>query len=218
MSTATTNMVLSDRLWDADGAALWAKRAILLVAGVAALAISAKIQITTVPVPVTLQMLVVMVIGAAYGPKLGAATVASYVALGLQGVPLFAGAVAGPAYVFGATGGYLLGFIIAAFAVGRLAAAGWDRSPVQMAAAMAVGILCVYVPGVIWLSSGAALLGGSLSVALSGIVGGEAFTGYGWANWYAYGVKTFIWVDAIKLVVAVIAFPAIWKLVGDARG
>lgn len=216
MSTATTNMVLSDRLWDADGAALWAKRAILLVAGIAALAISAKIQITTVPVPVTLQMLVVMVIGAAYGPRLGAATVASYVGLGLQGLPVFAGAVAGPAYVFGATGGYLLGFIIAAYAVGALAKAGWDRSPVWMAAAMAVGILCVYVPGVIWLSAGFALLGGATSALASGLA--EPFVGYGWSNWYAYGVKTFIWVDAIKLVVAVIAFPAIWKLVGDARG
>ena len=57
MSTATTNMVLSDRLWDADGSVLWIKRAILLVAGIAALAISAKIQFMTVPVPVTLQML-----------------------------------------------------------------------------------------------------------------------------------------------------------------
>ncbi|WP_296417336.1 biotin transporter BioY [Pseudooctadecabacter sp.] len=218
MSTATTNMVLSDRLWDAQGAALWIKRAILLVAGVAALTVSAKIQILTQPVPVTLQMLVVMVIGAAYGPKLGAATVASYIALGLQGLPVFAGAVAGPAYVLGATGGYLLGFMIAAYAVGALASAGWDRSPLRMAAAMAVGILCVYIPGVMWLSAGAALLGGAATAAVSGFVGGEAFTGYGWANWYAYGVKTFIWVDALKLVVAVIAFPAIWKLVGDARG
>ena len=78
----------------------------------------------------------------------------------------------------------------------------------SMAGAMAVGILCVYVPGVVWLSAGFGLLGG----------GGEgAFMGYGWENWYAYGVKTFIWVDALKLVVAVIAFPVIWKMVGDAR-
>ena len=216
MSTASTNMVLSDRLWDVQGISLWMKRAVLLVAGIAALAISAKIQITTVPVPVTLQMLVVMVIGAAYGPKLGAATVASYIALGIQGLPVFAGAIAGPAYVFGATGGYLLGFVIAAFVVGALAKAGWDRTPVRMAAAMAVGIVCVYVPGVIWLSAGFGMFGGALRVLASGLA--EPFAGYGWSNWYAYGVKTFIWVDAIKLVVAVIAFPAIWKLVGDARG
>lgn len=217
MSTASTNMVLSDRLWDAEGAGLWLKRAVLLVAGVMALIVASKIQITTVPVPVTLQLLVIMVIGAAYGPLLGLATVASWVALGLRGVPVFAGEVAGPAYVLGATGGYILGFMLAAFVVGKLASAGWDRSPVKMALAMAVGILCVYGPGVAWLSSGAALLGTAGIEMVSAIVGDEAFAGYGWSNWYAYGVKTFIWVDALKLVVAVIAFPLIWKWVGDAR-
>ncbi|NNF72180.1 MAG: biotin transporter BioY, partial [Rhodobacteraceae bacterium] len=103
-----------------------------------------------------------------------------------------------PAYFAGPTGGYLIGFLIAAFVVGSLARDGWDRSHISMALAMAVGIVCVYVPGVVWLSAswGAAL---------------------GWENWYAYGVKTFLWIDALKLVVAVIAFPVIWKLVGDAR-
>mgnify|MGYP002622916370 FL=1 len=198
MSTYAARPVLSDLVWSAEGSRLWIKRIALLIAGVAALTVSAKVQITTVPVPVTLQMLVVMVIGAAYGPRLAGATLAAYLALGAQGLPVFAGAVAGPAYFAGPTGGYLLGFFLAAVAVGTLARAGWDRSPLSMAAAMAVGILCVYVPGVVWLSAswGAAL---------------------GWENWYAYGVKTFIWVDVLKLVVAVIAFPAIWKLVGDAR-
>ena len=198
MSTYAARPVLSDLVWSAEGSRLWIKRIALLIAGVAALTVSAKVQITTVPVPVTLQMLVVMVIGAAYGPRLAGATLAAYLALGAQGLPVFAGAVAGPAYFAGPTGGYLLGFFLAAVAVGTLARAGWDRSPLSMAAAMAVGILCVYVPGVVWLSAswGAAL---------------------GWENWYAYGVKTFIWVVVLKLVVAVIAFPAIWKLVGDAR-
>lgn len=198
MSTLAQRPVLSDLAWNAQGSQLWLKRVALLVAGVLALTISAKVQITTVPVPVTLQMLVVMVVGAAFGPRLGGATLASYLALGFQGLPVFAGAVAGPAYFAGPTGGYLIGFFLAAVAVGALARAGWDRSPLTMTAAMVVGILCVYIPGVVWLSAtwGAAL---------------------GWENWYAYGVKTFIWVDALKLVVAVIAFPAIWKLVGDAR-
>ena len=198
MSTYAARPVLSDLVWSAEGSRLWIKRIALLIAGVAALTVSAKVQITTVPVPVTLQMLVVMVLGAAYGPRLAGAPLAPYLALGAQGLPVFAGAVAGPAYFAGPTGGYLLGFFLAAVAVGTLARAGWDRSPLSMAAAMAVGILCVYVPGVVWLSAswGAAL---------------------GWENWYAYGVKTFIWVDVLKLVVAVIAFPAIWKLVGDAR-
>lgn len=198
MSTLAQRPVLSDLFWSAEGTTVWLKRIALLVAGVAALTISAKVQITTVPVPVTLQMLVVMVVGAAYGPRLAGATLASYLALGFAGQPVFAGAVAGPAYFAGPTGGYLVGFLLAAVLVGALARAGWDRSPVKMALAMALGILAVYVPGVTWLSAswGAAL---------------------GWENWYAYGVKTFIWIDALKLVVAVIAFPALWKLVGDAR-
>ena len=201
MSTLTHRPVLSDLIWNTDGSQVWLKRLVLLVAGVAALWVSAKIQIASVPVPVTLQMLVIMVIGASFGPRLAAATVASYLALGIAGQPVFAGTPEkgiGLAYMMGPTGGYLLGFLIAAYAVGLLARAGWDRSHLSMAAAMAVGILCVYIPGVVWLSAtwGAAL---------------------GWENWYAYGVKTFIWVDGLKLAVAVIAFPVVWRLVGNAR-
>ena len=212
MTTMSARPVLTDVIWAAEGSQVWIKRAALLVAGVIALWVSAKVQIATVPVPVTLQMLVVMVIGAAYGPRLGAATVASYLFLGIQGLPVFAGTPEkgiGLAYVLGPTGGYLLGFLIAAYLVGVLARAGWDRSPITMAGAMAGGIVAVYVPGVVWLSSGFGLLGG---------LGGEgAFMGFGWENWYAYGVKTFIWVDALKLGIAVVAFPVIWRLVGDAR-
>lgn len=211
MATLTARPVLADILWNASGSQVWLKRVVLLVAGVIALWVSAKVQIATVPVPVTLQMLVIMVIGAAYGPYLALSTVAAYVALGVQGLPVFAGTPEkgiGLAYVFGPTGGYILGFMIAAFAVGLLARAGWDRSPISMALAMGVGILCVYVPGVVWLSSGFGLLGGGAE---------GAFMGYGWENWYAYGVKTFIWVDALKLVVAIVAFPVIWRFVGDAR-
>ncbi|MEL6167757.1 MAG: biotin transporter BioY [Pseudomonadota bacterium] len=201
MSATLTGGVLIDRFGPTGGGALWLKRAVLLVAGVVALWVSAKVQIASVPVPVTLQMLVVMVIGAAYGPRLALATVLAYLALGVQGYPVFAGTPErglGLAYMMGPTGGYLIGFALAAFSVGALAKAGWDRSPLSMALAMGVGILCVYVPGVVWLSAG---FGAAL----------------GWENWYAYGVKTFIWIDALKLVVAVIAFPAIWRVVGDAR-
>jgi len=212
MALAMNDKVLTEAFGANEGTQRLIKQVLLLVAGIAALWISAKIQISTVPVPVTLQMLVIMTIGASYGPRLALATVAGYVALGIQGFPVFAGTPEkgiGLAYIFGPTGGYILGYMIAAYVVGLLAKAGWDRSPISMAGAMAVGILCVYIPGVIWLSSGFNLL--------AGLAGQDAFMGYGWANWYAYGVKTFIWVDALKLVVAVIAFPLIWRLVGDAR-
>lgn len=212
MALAMNDRVLTEMFGPTQGTQRVLKQIALLVVGVVALWVSARTQIATVPVPVTLQMLVIMSIGASYGPRLGFATVAAYVALGVQGYPVFAGTPEkgiGLAYILGPTGGYILGFMIAAYVVGMLAKAGWDRSLVSMAGAMAIGIVCVYVPGVIWLSAGFSLL--------PGLGGAEAFTGYGWANWYAYGVKTFIWVDALKLVLAVIAFPIIWRLVGDAR-
>lgn len=201
MSTMTARPVLSEVFWNATSSDVWLKRLVLLVAGVVALWISARTQIGTVPVPITLQVLVVSVIGASYGPRLAAATLGAYLLLGAQGLPVFAGTPEkgiGLAYMAGPTGGYLIGFWLQAVVIGMLARAGWDRSVPMMAAAMAIGLVALYVPGVIWLSAawGAAL---------------------GWENWYAYGVKTFIWVDALKLVVAVIAFPLIWRLVGDAR-
>lgn len=201
MTTLAARPVLTDTFWNSTDTQLWTKRLVLFVAGIAALWISAKTQIGTVPVPITLQVLVVSVIGAAYGPRLAAATVAGYLALGAQGLPVFAGTPEkgiGLAYMMGPTGGYLLGFWLQATVIGLLARGGWDRSVVSMAGAMAIGLLALYIPGVVWLCS--------------------AFgAGAGWENWYAWGVKTFIWVDALKLVVAVIAFPTIWKLVGDAR-
>ncbi|MEM8787537.1 MAG: biotin transporter BioY [Pseudomonadota bacterium] len=203
-----TTAVLAD-FGPARGAGVWAKRAALFVGGILALWLSAKVQIATWPVPVTLQMLAVMVIGAGYGMRLGAATVLGYLALGLQGLPVFAGTPEkgiGIAYMFGPTGGYLLGFALAAGLVGYLAQRGWDRSMPRMAAAMALGLIAVYVPGVIWLCAGFSIL------PIAG-----AFEGVGWQHWYAYGIKTFLWVDALKLVVAVLLFPTIWRWVGGAR-
>ena len=211
MSQHTVYPVLSEAFLPTESGRVWIKRTALCVVGVLALWLSAKIQIASVPVPVTLQMLVIMVIGAAYGPRLGVATVAAYIMLGVKGVPVFAGTPengVGLAYVLGPTGGYILGFLFAAYVVGILARAGWDRSFFLTACAMVVGMLCVYVPGVIWLATGVTLFGS----------GGEgAVTGYGWSNWYSYGVKTFIWVDALKLCIAVFAFPSMWRFVGHAR-
>ena len=201
MSTLSARPVLADVVWSASGTQLWLKRLFLVVAGVAALWISAKTQIASEPVPVTLQVLVVSVIGAAYGPRMAAATLGAYQLAGAAGQPVFAGTPQkgiGLAYMMGPTGGYLLGFWLQATLIGALAARGWDRSMGRMALAMVLGLIALYVPGVIWLSAGF----------------GMAF---GWENWWAYGVWPFIWIDALKLVVAVIAFPVIWRLVGDAR-
>ena len=94
---------------------------LLAVAGSIALWISAKIQIPFYPVPVSMQTLVVLMIGMAFGWRLGAATVILYLAEGVAGLPVFAGTPEkgiGLAYMVGPTGGYLVGFVIAAAAVG----------------------------------------------------------------------------------------------------
>lgn len=123
-----------------------------VLGGTAALALSAKVQVPLPPVPMTMQTLVVLLLGVAYGPRLGALTVAAYLLEGLAGLPVFAGAAAGPAYMAGPTGGYLLGFVPAAWAAGALAERGWARTLPRGFAAMLAGHALVFAPGVAWLA------------------------------------------------------------------
>lgn len=210
---ASAHPVLSDAVWSAESAsALWFKRFLLIVGGVAAIAISSKIKVAIEPVPVTMQMFVVFAIGAAYGMRMALATVGAYLALGAMGYPVFTGTPEkglGLLYMFGPTGGYLLGYLIGAGMVGALAERGWDRSPVTLAGAAAVFLLCVYVPGVVYLSAAVG--------PIASLVGSD-FNGFGWANWYAYGVANFLWIDALKLALAIALFPVIWRFIGEARG
>ncbi|WP_207479711.1 biotin transporter BioY [Arenibaculum pallidiluteum] len=129
-----------------------ARAALLAVFGSVLLAVSAKVQVPFQPVPMTMQTLVVLALGMAYGSRLGAATVALYLAQGLAGLPVFAGPLAGPAYFAGPTAGFLLGFVMAAALVGLLAERGWDRHWASALAAMAIGHVVLFVPGVAWLS------------------------------------------------------------------
>ncbi|MBP2314005.1 biotin transporter BioY [Azospirillum soli] len=134
-----------------------------VVLGSALLAVSAKVQVPFWPVPMTMQSMVVILLGMAYGSRLAAATVALYLLEGLAGLPVFAGAGAGPAYMAGPTGGYLLGFLLAATFTGWLAERGWDRTPVKAVAALAIGHALLFVPGVAWM---AVLFGGEKAIAL----------------------------------------------------
>jgi biotin transport system substrate-specific component len=129
------------------------RAAVLMAVGTALLALSAKIQVPFYPVPMTMQTLVVLVIGAAYGWRLGGATVALYLAEGALGLPVFAGPGAGVAYMAGPTGGFLIGFLVAALVTGAMAERGWDRSLLRVVAMMAVGHAVIFVFGVAWLSS-----------------------------------------------------------------
>lgn len=125
--------------------------ALLTLGGSLAIAASAQIQVPMQPVPMTMQSLVVLLIGIAYGPRLGAATVMLYLLEGLVGLPVFAGFKAGPAALAGPTGGFLIGFVPAAALAGWLAARGWARNVWRSVATFVAGHAVLFASGVTWL-------------------------------------------------------------------
>jgi biotin transport system substrate-specific component len=127
------------------------RSAVMIGLGTALLTMSAKINLPLPYVPMTL---VVLMLGAAYGGRLGAATVIAYLAEGAIGLPVFAGPVGGLAPFVGPTGGYLLGFIAAAFVTGWLSERGWDRSVPLLFVAMAIGHIIMLGFGFAWLAFG----------------------------------------------------------------
>jgi biotin transport system substrate-specific component len=197
--TVTENKVLAEVCGPTEGMGRLVKQAVLVVLGIALLTIASKIRVPMWPVPVTMGTFAVLALGAAYGPKLGLATIAGYMVLGALGANVFAGTGAdasGIAYMMGGTGGYLVGYVLATVALGLMARRGWDRSVVWMAAAMLVGNAIIYVPGVLWL----------------GVL-------YGWDQpILAWGLWPFLVGDALKLALAAAVLPGLWRMVGDARG
>ena len=156
MAQTASRHVLTEAIWPAEGAGLWARRAVLVALGVAIHIAAAKIAVPVwpSPVPITMGSFAVLMLGAAYGPRLGLATILVYMGLGAFGWDVFAGTSAelnGIEYMMGGTGGYLVGWVLATLALGLAARRGWDRSIGGMAAAMAIGTVLVYVPGILWL-------------------------------------------------------------------
>jgi biotin transport system substrate-specific component len=156
-STANARRVpIADVWWPArrKGFAV-VRRAIVLAAfGVALLAVSAKINLPLPYVPMTLQTLVVLMIGAVYGWRLGTLTIIAYLAVGALGLPVFAGPVGGLKPVTGATAGFLSGFVVAAFVTGWFSERGWDRSMVRLFVVMAIGHIVIMAMGFAWLAYG----------------------------------------------------------------
>jgi biotin transport system substrate-specific component len=184
------NEILPDFLDDRS----WARQVFLVVTGVALLTLSAKVKIPFYPVPITMQSFVVLALGLTYGSRLGAVTVLMYLAVGVLGLPVFAGTPEkgiGVAYMIGPTGGYLLGFVVAAATTGYLAERGWDRKVLLTFAAMLVGNIVIYLPGLIWLGN---------------IVGWDKPV-------LEWGLTPFLAGDLAKIVLAMIVIPATWKLV-----
>jgi len=127
----------------------------LVAAAVVFLWVSAKVQIPLWPVPITMQTYVVLVIAMGYGLRLGMASIGTYVALGALGLPVFAGTPekgAGLVYLAGPTGGYVVGFIVAAAACGVLAARGWGRTFGRSLLAALLGHALIISCGVAWLA------------------------------------------------------------------
>jgi len=170
----------------------------LLLAGSLLMTISAKVQVPMWPVPMTMQSFVVLFLGAALGPRLGAAAVLLYLAQGFAGLPVFAvPGAGGPAYFLGATGGFLLSFIPAAYIAGVFAQRG--ASLVRVAAGMTLAHALILALGLAWLAFFAQLASGAVGVGL-----GRAF---------AVGVQPFIIGSLVKVALATALVAAGWSLV-----
>jgi biotin transport system substrate-specific component len=153
---ATPHFPLAEVLWPdrADGFSGVLRMLILIGLGTALLTLSAKVSLPLPYVPMTLQTLVVLMIGAAYGWRLGGATVMAYLAEGAIGFPVFAGPVGGLAPLFGPTAGYLWGFVAAAFVTGWLSERGWDNRIPRLFVAMGLGHAIILALGFAWLALG----------------------------------------------------------------
>jgi biotin transport system substrate-specific component len=171
------------------------RHALLIIAGALLIYLCALVSFTIPgnPVPYTMQNFGVLVVGGALGLRRGGAAALLYVLLGVVGLPFFAEGKGGLQVVWGATGGYLVGFVAAAAVVGRLAELGWDRRIGGAIGATAIGTAVIYAIGVPWLA------------VVTGMTLGEAIQ---------VGLVPFLAVDILKLLAAAAVFPAAWWVVG----
>jgi biotin transport system substrate-specific component len=157
-----TTAPLVDRLWAPSADHRLIRNIVLAFVGVALLALSAKIKVPFYPVPMTMQTLALPVIAAAYGWRLGVATVVLYLAHGLMGVPVFAGPSAGPAYVMGPTAGFLAGFVAFVAIIGFAVERGAARSIVTITGVILAAKVVLFTLGGVWLAQFATLADGSI--------------------------------------------------------
>jgi biotin transport system substrate-specific component len=180
-------------LWPSRGdKASLMRLVVLAIAGTALLTLSAKLKVPFHPVPMTMQTLVVLVLGAAYGWKLAVATVGFYLLQGAMGLPVFADTPErgiGFPYMMGATGGFLAGFLLGTFLVGVLAERGLGRSFAGMFVAMTLGHAAIFVCGYAWLAM---------------TIGAKA----AWAG----GVAPFFAATALKTALGTALVPLVWSI------
>ena len=128
------------------------KNILIILIGTALLALSARMKIDIPPVPITLQTLVVLVFALSVGWKLALSTFAIYLLQGFSGLPVFASApYSGPAYIFGSSGGYLVGMLCASFFVGFMAEKNYDKNYFKTLLILFLGSVIIFIPGLLWL-------------------------------------------------------------------
>jgi biotin transport system substrate-specific component len=193
----TTATTLLEALWPAQDNARVFRALAMVFVGVGFLTASSYIRVPMWPVPMTMQTFAVLGLGAAYGLRLGGATVLTYLAVGIIGGPVFSDGASGWAYFTGTTGGYLFGFMVAAALVGWLAERGWDRQIVTMAAAMIIGNVVIYAFGLTWLYQ--------VLISQMGLEGWDL------ARVIDSGMMQFLVGDAAKLVLAALILPFVWR-------
>jgi biotin transport system substrate-specific component len=169
----------------------WLRDLALVLTGTLLMAALSQVRIPLpfTPVPITGQTFGALLVGAALGARRGLASMSLYLLLGALGLPFFAGGQSGLAYLAGPTLGYLLGFVVAAWSVGRLAEGGLERNLRTSLLPFLVGTLFIYICGAGWLA---------LSMGIQQAI--------------LLGVVPFLIGDALKIVLAALVLPATWKL------
>lgn len=176
----------------------WVRDALLVIGAVVLTAVLAQVSIPVPgsPVPVTGQTLAVMLVGTTMGMRRGTAAMGLYLLVGLVGLPVYSDGTAGLQVLLGATGGYLVGFVLAAAVMGWAAERGWDRTPLRTLLLGLVGQGLIFGVGVPWLAFAAGL-------DLAGAV--------------AAGFTPFLVGGVVKGLVAAAVLPAAWRLVRGKR-
>ena len=173
------------------------RNALLVLAGTIFVSLLAQISIPWYPVPFTGQTLAVLLVGGVLGAWRGAASLLLYFIVGALGMPVFTDQSGGWDIITGATGGYIIGFILAAAVVGWLAERGADRRVVPMILTLILGNILIYAIGVPWLASWTPP---------------GATAPLGWSQAYLFGIEPFVFGDALKLAIAALLLPAGWAL------
>ncbi|KKB76519.1 hypothetical protein VW35_17155 [Devosia soli] len=202
--TLTTPNTLLGIFQPKTDAAKLATNIATVVLGTLVIAIAAKTNVPVWPVPVTLQSLAIAALAAAFGARIGVATVALYLIEGAAGLPVFAGATAGLPYLLGPTGGFLLGFLVMAGVIGFAADRGASSKPLTLFAAMIVGEAVLLTLGFAWLL----LLSGQAQwIDQTNVV----------ASAWAGAVQPFLVWDVLKMALAALTVSGAWGLSGKLR-